>query len=148
MSFADNQLYSQTTRGPLPAIQPDMGPGAVVTRTFGSGTDLLPVGMPVCVVPSTGFLDVCDPDEATNAWEKVLYGFVYPAPIQRVSGKEVLGTVMLKGSIPYSVLEAIRGQISGTEQELKDMLRKPAVQAQGIFIDGLTKAGGNAGLAV
>lgn len=148
MAIQDNELYSESTRGPLPAIQPDNGPGSVVTRTFAAGSDTLPVGIPICVVPTTGLLDVCDPDQSsTNLHELEVYGFVYPAPVVRSASGEVLGTVMLKGSIDYSVIAAHLTQLTGTEQQLKDMLRKPAVQEGGLFIDGLTKAGGNAGLS-
>ena len=148
MAIQTNQLYSESTRGPLPAIQPAQGPGALVTRTFGAGSDTLPVGIPVCIVPATGLLDVCDPDQAsTNLHELVVYGFVYPAPITRSASGEVLGTVMLKGSIHYDVIAAHLTQLTGTAQQLKDMLRAPAVQARGLFIDGLTKAGGDAGLS-
>lgn len=148
MALANNELYSENSRAGLPAIQPANGPGALIPRTFGSGTDLLPVGMPVCIVPTTGLLDVCDPDQSsTNLHELVVYGFVYPAPIQRVNGSEVIGTVMVKGSIDYAVIKAHLTQLTGTEQQLKDMLRNKDVQARGLFIDNLTKAGGNTGLS-
>lgn len=148
MTIQANELYSESTRAGLPAIQPDQGPGAVITRTFGAGSDTLPVGIPVCVVPTTGFLDVCDPDQtATNLHELEVYGFVYPAAITRSASGEVLGTVMVKGSIEYDAIAAHLTQLTGTAQQLKDMLRKPAVNAKGLFIDGLTKAGGNAGLS-
>lgn len=148
MAIQTNQLYSESTRGPLPAIQPDQGPGSVVVRTFGAGSDTLPVGIPVCIVPATGLLDVCDPDQVSNNLHELeVAGFVYPAPIVRSASGEVLGTVMLKGSIHYDVIVAHLTQLTGTAQQLKDMLRKPAVRERGLFIDGLTKAGGDAGLS-
>lgn len=148
MAIQTNQLYSESSRAGLPAIQPAAGPGAVITRTFTAAADTLPVGMPVCIVPTTGLIDVCDPDQtSTNLHELEVYGFVYPAPITRSAGGEVLGTIMVKGSIDYSVVAAHLTQLTGSAQQLKDMLRRPAVQEGGLFIDGLTKAGGNAGLA-
>jgi hypothetical protein len=146
MALKDNQLYSENTRGALPAIEPANGPGAVVTRTFTAGTDTLPVGMPVCVILTTGLLEVVSPETAGQT--QVVYGFVYQTDIVRTAGVEVLGTVMIKGSIDYSVIAAHLLQLApATEVQLKDMLRKPGVEDRGLFIDGLTKAGGNAGLA-
>ena len=145
MAIQDNQLYSENSRGALPAIQPASGPGAVVTRTFNAAADVLAVGTPVCVVLTTGLCDICDTDSA-NAWEQVVYGFVYPAAITRAAGGEMLGTVMIKGSIDYDVVLATNTALTGTEQELQDMLRKPGVEDRGLFIDGLVKAGGNSGL--
>jgi hypothetical protein len=147
MTLLNNDLYSESTRAGLPAIQPARGPGSVVPRTFTAAADTLPVGTPVCVVPATGFMDICDPDEGSNAWETEVYGFVWPAAIVRSGSAEVIGTVMMKGSIAYSVVLALLTQLTGTEQQLANMLRKPAVQEGGLFIDGLTRAGGNAGLA-
>lgn len=145
MAIQDNELYSENSRDGSPAIQPDQGPGALLPRTFNAGSDTLPVGIPVCVVPTTGLMDVCDPSSG-NAWEQVVAGFVYPAAITRSASGEVLGTVMLKGSIDYDVVAAHLVQLTGTEQQLKDMLRKPAMADKGLHVDGLTKIGGNAGL--
>lgn len=151
MALVNNDLYSESTRSPLAAIQPDQGPGAVVVREFTApGTvDTLPVGFPVCVVPTTGLVDGCDPDQtSTNLHELEVFGFVWPTPIVRSSTSDtVIGTVMVKGSLPYSVISAHLTQLTGTEQQLKDMLRKAAVQSKGLTIEGLTKVGGNAGLS-
>lgn len=148
MALVTNELYSESTRGPLPAIQPADGPGSVVVRTFTSASDVLPVGTPVCLVPTTGHLDICDPDQvSTNLHELEIFGIVYPAAITRSGSGEVLGTVMLKGSIDFSVIKALQTQLTGSDQNLIDLVRNPNVRLRGLFIDGITRSGGNAGLA-
>ena len=98
--------------------------------------------MPVCIVPASGHLDVCDPDQvSTNLHELEVYGFVYPADITRSASGQVIGTVMVKGSIDYEVVKAHLAQLTGSEAQLLTMLRKPAVQEGGLFIDGLSLAG-------
>lgn len=148
MTLQNNDLYSETTQDGLPAIQPDKGPGAVVVGTFKAGTaDTLLPGCPVCIVPTTGDYDIIDPDQtSTNLHELVVHGFVWPKSVVRSATEEVQGTVMVRGSIMYSVISAMLTQLTGTEQQLKDVLRKPAVQAKGLHIDGLTKPNADAGV--
>lgn len=148
MALVPNQLLAgPTTRGPLPRIQPDEGPGAVRVGVFISASDTLPVGTPICVVPASGLIDITDPDEGSNAWETVIEGFVWPSPIVRSGSGEVTGTYMRRGSIHYDEVLALLTQLTGTAQQLKDMLRKPGVRNAGLHIDGLDKLGGNAGLS-
>lgn len=148
MALIPNQLYAgPTTRGPLARMQPSEGPGAVRVGVFISASDTLPVGTPICVVPASGLLDICDPDEGTNAWEIVIEGFVWPQPVIRSGSGEVTGTYMKMGQIHYDDVLSLLTQLTGTAQQLKDMLRKPAVRQNGLHIDGLDKLGGNAGLS-
>lgn len=158
MTIKDVDLYSETTRKGLPAIQPAPGPGSVVPITFdavaGGGT--LAVGTPIYKAGATGLGNKCVPTAASGESLEI-YGFVYPTPIvlDDSGGDDLntVGTVMQKGSITYEFLEALRNgtetgtsEIAGNAQELKDMLRKLAVKDRGIHIDGLTKIGANDGV--
>ena len=148
MALNTNQLYSESTRAGLPAIQPQEGPGAVVARTFSDATssETLPVGTPVYAVLATGELSKCVPT-ATSGAELDVIGFVYPTPVTLVSGSQVVGTVMMRGSIPLDVVEAMNtvdggsGVLAGTKEEIQDMLRKPGLHDRGLHIDGLTRIG-------
>lgn len=151
MTLATNDLYTESTRGPLKRIQPANGPGAVRTRAFAGGTLLLPVGTACYVVAATGFLAPIDGNAALGVTNDI-YAIVWPAPVQLVSGSEVLGVVMEMGAIDFEELEAIRlldvfGAVAGaTAQKLKDICRKPSNRERGIIIEGLDLIGGNAGL--
>lgn len=149
MAIVTNQLYSESTRGPLPAIQPDQGPGSVVVRTLAAGTaGTLPVGTPLVVTLASGLLAKAVPGAALDATNDI-FAIVYPSPIVLDGTNEILGTVMLKGSVDFALLESLRaaGSIAGTAQQLKDCCRRPSVNARGLFFDNLTKIGGNAGLS-
>lgn len=148
MALATNQLYSETTRGPLPRIEPAKGPGAVTVRTFAGVTGAtLPIGCPCYVEAATGLLKKIVP--GANAATNLIFAIVWPAPIVlAATGSENLGTVMEKGSIHYEELEALRaaGTLAGTAQQLKDNCRQPSNRERGIVIEGLTLIGGDAGL--
>lgn len=148
MALITNDLYSETTRGPLKRIQPDQGPGAVVQREFAAGSaGTLPVGTPVYVVAATGLLAKVVPGALSAVND--IHGIVYPADVVLNGTDEVLGTVMLKGMVHYEEIEALRaaGTLAGTAQQVKDMCRKPSNITRGIFVEGLSKLGGDAGLA-
>lgn len=160
MAIKDVDLYAETTRKGLAAIQTAPGPGSVVPITFdavaGGGT--LAVGTPIYKAGATGLALKCDPTAAPANEALDIYGFVYPTPIvlddSGGDDNDTVGTVMTKGSIPYDFLEALRdgtetgtAEFLGSAQELKDMLRKKAVKDRGIHIDGLTKVGANDGVA-
>jgi hypothetical protein len=149
MALATNQLYSETTRGPLKRIQPADGPGSVQSRAFANvaGAPTLPVGTPCYVEASTGLLKKIVPGAlaATND----IFCIVYPFDVKLDATGEVLGTVMFQGAVDFAELEALRaaGTLAGTAQELKDVARKPSNQERGIIIEGLDKIGGTTGLA-
>jgi len=159
MALATNQLYGEAARGPLKRIQPDQGPGAVVTRLFktGNGTSgsiTLPVGTPVYIEAATGFMVKVDPSAALGATNAVA-GIVWPSEvtISGAASTEVHGTVMLRGSVHYDDIAPLSAGYSpagtvllGTLQQLKDILRQPSVRERGIYVEGLTLLGGTTGL--
>lgn len=152
MTLQDNDLYSETSRGPLPRIQPRTGPGAVTRRMFKQGTGTLPIGTPCYVEAATGFLVKIDPSAALGVTNDV-YAIVWPAPVTLASGNEVLATVMEAGAIHYDDIAPLSVNYTpagttllGTLQQLKDVLRKPSNRTRGIIIEGLDLIGGNAGL--
>lgn len=148
MALANNDLYSESTRGPLPRIQPRNGPGASVRRAFAAvaGGPTLPIGTPCYVEAATGLLKKIVPGAlaATND----IYAIVWPAAITLDATNSVLGNVMEAGSIHFDELEALRaaGTLAGTAQQLKDVCRKPSNRTRGIIIEGLDLIGGDAGL--
>lgn len=147
MALITNDLYSESSRGPLKRIQPAPGPGAVIVREFAAGSaGVLPVGTPVYVAAATGLVNKVVPGAlaATND----IYGIVYPADVTLNGTDTVLGTVMEKGSIHFEEIEALRaaGTLAGTAQQVEDMCRKPSNRTRGIYIEGLDKIGGDAGL--
>ena len=150
MAILSNDLYSETERLGLPAIQPDRGPGAVVTRTFTAvaGSPTLALGTPVYVVTATGHLSKAVPT-ATSGESLDIFGFVWPKPIQLDATDTAIGSIMAKGSIDFNHLEALRdgsytgsAEIAGTAIELRDICRKPALHDRGLHIDNLSKIGG------
>ena len=151
MTLATNNLYSESTRGPLKAIQPAEGPGAVdkVAFTGVSGAPTLPVGTPAYLVAVTGLYSKCIPSGTLDATNDI-YGIVWPADITLGdTSVEVLGTIMIRGAVDFAVLEALRAAsvLASTNQHLKDMCRKPSNRERGIRIENLDKLGGNAALA-
>lgn len=139
MALQTNELYSESTRGALPRIHPEEGPGAVVTRAFAAGTALLPIGMPM-TVNSSGFLTPIVPAGTAHASATAieqLHCIIWPAPVQLVAGGEVLGVVMLKGSIHVDDLATAFG---GSTANLLTALRNPVTRNRGLYIEGLTIA--------
>ena len=149
MALQQNLLYSENTRGPLKAVQPAEGPGAVSQVAFANvaGGPTLPIGTPVYLEAATGLYKKIVPGAlaATND----IYGFVWPAAITLDATGEVLGTVMLKGEVDFLEMEKLRaaGTLAGTAQQLKDVCRKPSNRERGIVFKNLDKLGGDAGLA-
>ena len=148
MALATNQLYSETTRGPLPRIEPAKGPGAVTVRTFAGVTGAtLPIGCPCYVEAATGLLKKIVP--GANAATNLIFVIVWPAPrVLAATGSAHLGAVMEKGSLHHEGPDALRaaGTLAGTAQQLKDNCRQPSNRERGIVIEGLTLIGGDAGL--
>lgn len=155
MALATNELYSESSRGPLPRIQPAEGPGAVTNRAFAAvaGAPTLPVGTPIYIAAATGLANKIVPGAlaATND----IWGIVWPEAIKLADtgGGEVLGRVMEKGSIHYKDIEALSVSatpagtvLAGTLQQLKDCCRKPSNRTRGIVIEGLDLIGGDAGI--
>lgn len=158
MALINNDLYSQTERQGLPAIQPAAGPGALITRTFDavSGGGTLVPGTPVYVAAATGLLMKCVPTAASGE-SLVIFGFVFPRDVilddSNDGDGDAVGTVMVRGSIDFNHLAALQAgtvtgtsEIAGNLQELEDMCRKIAVHNAGLHIDNLPKIGGNDGL--
>lgn len=149
MALNDNQLYSQTTRGPLLRIQPAEGPGSLVPMTFAGGTaETLPVGTPIYVVAATGYVAKCVPT-ATPGVSAQIFGIVYPVAVTTAASGEVLGTVMKRGSIHYDDMKAAAfdtSVLAGTEQEFKDLCRQPTNVERGIIIEGLFGIAGQDGI--
>lgn len=149
MALATNNLYSQSTRGPLPHMQPAEGPGAVSQVAFANvaGGPTLPIGTPVYLEVATGLYKKIVPGAlaATND----IYGFVWPQAITLDATGEVLGTIMMKGEVDFVYMEELRaaGTLAGTAQQLKDVFRKPSNRERGIVVKNLDKLGGDAGLA-
>lgn len=143
MALNTNELYSQTTRGPLPRMQYAAGPGAVKIVTFAGGTaETLPLGTPVFVAAATGFVAKLVPGSAT-AEQTEVWGFICGTEVKTAASGEVLGTIMTKGSIHYDDVLAIQTAtvIAGTEAQLKTALRKPIVRERGLVIEGLDLQG-------
>lgn len=149
MALITNDLYSESSRGPLKRIQPNNGPGAVVVREFAAGTaETLEVGTPCYIEAATGRLKKIVPGASLVAANDT-QAVVWPKDIVTDASSEVLGTVMLKGMVNFEELEALRaaGKLAGTAQQLKDCMRRPEVLNRGIFVEGLTKLGGTTGLS-
>lgn len=142
MVLQPNQLYSENTRAGLPAIQPAEGPGAVEKVAFAAGAVTLQPGTPVYVAVATGLYSVIDPTVALGATNDI-FGIVWPAAVTLNASGEVLGTIMIRGAVDFAVLEALRaaGGIGGTNQQLKDVCRKPTNRERGIRIENLDKLG-------
>lgn len=143
MALNTNELYSQTSRGPLPRIQYAAGPGAVKVVTFAGGTaETLPLGTPVFVAAATGFVAKLIPGSAT-AEQTEVWGFVCGHEVATAASGEVLGTIMVKGSIHYADVRAIQvaGTLAGSEANLQAALRKPIVRERGLVIEGLDLQG-------
>ncbi|RLB78180.1 MAG: hypothetical protein DRH24_14890 [Deltaproteobacteria bacterium] len=128
MAYDDNQLFSQGSYDPYPRIKPVHQ----YPKTFAAGTDKLEVGTPVAFNTSTKQWVVWTSGGANGTGE--IRGFVYPEAIQLVSGKEVLGVVMMAGEIHYDDIVLPSGE---TESDLKDSLRADAVRERGLWITGL-----------
>lgn len=142
MALQQNLLYSETTRGPLKAVQPAEGPGAVDKVAFASGSGTLPVGTPVYMSVSTGLYAKCVTDAALGATNDI-YGIVWPADITLNASGEILGTIMTRGAVDFAELEALRAAsvLAGTLQQLKDVCRKPSNRTRGIHIENIDKIG-------
>lgn len=128
MAYDDNELFAQGSYDPYPRIKPVHA----FPKTFAAGTDKLAVGTPVAYDTSTNTWKVWSHGAANGVGE--IRGFVYPKPIQLVSGKEVLGVVMLAGEIHYDDIVLPSGE---TEANLKADLRADAVRERGLWITGL-----------
>lgn len=142
MALVTNQLYTENSRGPLKAVQPAEGPGAVDKVAFAAGSGTLPVGTPVYVAVATGLYAKIDPSVALGATNDI-FGIVWPADITLNAGGEVLGTIMTRGAVDFAELEALRvaAVLGGTNQQLKDVCRKPSNRERGIRIENLDKLG-------
>lgn len=152
MALAANDLYSESTRGPLTRIQPAAGPGSALAKPFaadaGGSEVVLAVGTPVAVntsglmvklTPAGNTATVVNTTPATYFAEQV-YGIVWPAPvtIKASGGGEVVGTVMLRGSVAYGDLFVAMGSPTSTAlTNLLLCLRNPIVRERGIHIDDL-----------
>lgn len=143
MTIITNNLYAETTRGPLVRLQPAEGPGAVVVKTMAAGSaGTLPRGTPIYVDTTTGFGAKIIPGSAT-ALETDIWGFLM-ADVVLNGTNEVLAVVMQAGSVHYDDILAIQaaGTLAGTEANLKTALRKPLMRARGLHVDGLDLLGG------
>lgn len=147
MALQANNLYSETTRGPLKNVQPAEGPGAVGQVAFAAGSGTLPVGTPLYMDLTTGLYAkvVVGALAATND----IFGVVWPADVALSAGGEVLGTVMFRGQVDYNDLLALQVAtvLAGTVQQLKDVCRKPSNRERGINVVNIDKLGANAGIA-
>lgn len=152
MTLNTNQLYSETTRGPLPRIQPARGPGALVAGTFAGGTaETLPVGTPLYIVAATGLWAKCVPTASPGVSAQI-FGIVYPVAVTTAASGEVIGTVMKKGMINYQEIYKLGttgggAVLAGTDQEIADLCRQPTNVERGIIIEGLTAIAGNDGIS-
>lgn len=152
MTLETHELYSESTRGPLPRIQPDEGPGAVVVRTFATaaGADLLKVGCPVYIDATSGHVKRVVPAGTAHASATVveqIHGIIWPSDVKLDATNEVLATVMFKGSIHIdeltSALNADAAGTLGTTTPTANQLlayRNPVTRYRGIHIEGLTQA--------
>ena len=149
MALKVNALYSEASRGPLKRIQPAEGPGAKRVATFANvaGGPTLPVGTPVYVDLATGFLKKVVVGATLDATNDI-FGIICDSDVILDATSEVLGTIMVQGSIHYEEILAIHtaGVLAGTVQELKNVLRKPTNWERGIVIEGLAHPIGNAGI--
>lgn len=128
MAYDDNQLFASGSYDPYPRIKPVHQ----YPKTFAAGTAKLAVGTPVAFNSSTKQWDVWSAT-GTNGLDEIR-GFVYPEAIQQVSGKEVLGVVMMAGEIHYDDIVLPSGE---SESNLKAALRVDAVRERGLWITGL-----------
>lgn len=152
MALQTNQLYSESSRGPRKRIQPGDGPGAVAVRLFKTGSGTLPVGTACYIEAASGFLVKIDGTAVPGATNAVA-AIVWPTDVVLNGSGEVHGTVMMRGSIHYDELEALRAadvfgaNASATSQKLKDICRETGVRTRGLVIEGLTLTGGTTGLS-
>jgi hypothetical protein len=147
MALQVNQLYSETTRGALPRIQPHDGPGSVVVKQFKTGSGTLPVGCPIYIETASGFAVLSVPaGTVTNNVEQI-HGIVWPDAVTLNGSGEVHGTVMMKGQIHVDDVLLAGGlgtmPTSGTTPTLAHWLlslRSVHTAQRGLHIDGLTLA--------
>ena len=134
MAYDPNELFSTTLVGKGLRFYPTI----VRPKTFAGGTALIKKGTPVAKHTSGGSDTLWaewDSDGATGL--QVLEGFAWPDDIQLISGKEVLGNVMLAGKLHYADIVL---PTSGAENAttLNAELRSQDFRAKGFDIDGLS----------
>lgn len=148
MALETNELYSSTTQGKFPRIQPE-GPAGVQPKTFDEAAAgeavVLPVGLPVCYNTATAsWVPYIDGVGAGTNKERVIRGFVYPREITipaNGSGQEAIGNVMLRGQISYDDIVAATAAYSTTVTNLATNLRgiagEPSLRELGLHVQGL-----------
>jgi hypothetical protein len=150
MALANNDLYSETTRAALGRIQPASGPGAVTAKPFAASSGAaatLAIGTPLAVNTSGFMIKLVPAGTATvtvNAtpatyFAEQVYAIVWPAAVTIAAsgGSEVVGSVMLRGSV--GLKEVCDGLgVAVTDANTLLALRNPIVRERGIFIDDLT----------
>lgn len=141
MALNTNQLYSETTRGALPRIQPAEGPGSVVVKQFAQGSGTLSAGCPV-YINASGFVAKLAPGGTAHATAPVaeqVHGIIWPSDVTLDADEEVHGTVMLRGQAHLDDIATAHGTAADNANFLLS-LRNPVTSYRGIHIDGLTLA--------
>lgn len=142
MALQTNELYSEATRGALPRIQPEGGPGAVVVKQFKTGSGTLPVGCPLYIEAASGFMVKLAPGGTAHSSATVveqIHAIVWPTDVLLDGSGEVHGTVMLKGQVHLEDMAVAHGTASNNANFLLSC-RNPITAYRGIHIDGLTLA--------
>lgn len=141
MALQSNPLYTETTRGPLPRIQPDNGPGAIRTVQIAAGGAVTyPAGTMFYIAVATGLATLIVPTAAIGATNVI--DCVLLSPITFTGAGEIIAPVMVRGAIHFDEVEALRvaGVYGGaTAAQMRDVCRQPDVRRRGIVIEGLTK---------
>ena len=132
MAYDANEQVASSTRAANLRMFP-FGNDSVKPKTFAAGTALLKQGAPVAFNTSTTHWEEWDGNGLNNT--DIIEGFLYE-DVQLVAGSEVLGQVMLQGSIHFDDIVLPSGEVD-------DVLLKAAcrvgssLREKGITIAGL-----------
>lgn len=129
MALNPNELFSEAA-GPT---QSRTVATKVAPKVFAQGTGTLPVNAPVAINTSTGFWAPWT--NAGSNGENVLKGLVFPDPIVLDSDEEVIGHVLINGTVHA---DDVKDATSEADADIEAELREEA-RLLGIHVQGLTQ---------
>ena len=134
MAIKKTVLVTETTRAPLPRMQPAQGPGAVVQIPLETGSATLAPATAIGIVTASGLGAVFDQSavDGTGA----VYGFILNEVTQDGSDN-VVANVMIQGMVHVQDVIDAATYPNTTAAQLRTDLRLAAVREKGLFIDGL-----------
>lgn len=138
MALQTRELWAGPTNVP---VTPRMTANKVAVVKLAAGTALLPQGTPLARNSSTGFWVPFTQGGMNDT--ATIRAFVYDAPIQLVSGGEVLGVVLTDGEVYEADVNtaAIRAVLGGSPSEANVQTAlaggTPTLRELGIFVRGL-----------